>query len=133
MIRRPPRSTRTDTLFPSTTPFRSGLQSVVQSVIATGHELRLYTTRKGENMPPAIEAHGLVKYFGKRRVVDSVSLSVPEGAIYGVLGPNGAGKTTTLRMLLGIIEPDDGSRTMPGGARRAEERRGGKEGGRTVK
>src|SRR3546814_7872511 len=92
MIRRPPRSTRTDTLFPSTTPFRSGLQSVVQSVIATGHELRLYTTRKGENMPPAIEAHGLVKYFGKRRVVDSVSLSVPEGAIYGVLGPNGAGK-----------------------------------------
>src|SRR3546814_16765557 len=56
----------------------------------------------------------LVKYFGKRRVVDSVSLSVPEGAIYGVLGPNGAGKTTTLRMLLGIIEPDAGSRTMLG-------------------
>ena len=65
-------------------------------------------------MPPAIEAHGLVKYFGKHRVVDSVSLSVPEGAIYGVLGPNGAGKTTTLRMLLGIIEPDAGSRTLLG-------------------
>lgn len=65
-------------------------------------------------MPPAIDAHGLVKYFGKRRVVDSVSLSVPEGAIYGVLGPNGAGKTTTLRMLLGIIEPDAGSRTLLG-------------------
>src|SRR3546814_17726967 len=88
-------------------PLCRGLQSVVHTVIATAHELRLYTTRKGENMPPAIEAHGLVKYFGKRRVVDSVSLSVPEGAIYGVLGPNGAGKTTTLRMLLGIIEPDE--------------------------
>src|SRR3546814_11091466 len=36
------------------------------------------------------------------------------GAIYGVLGPNGAGKTTTLRMLLGIIEPDAGSRTLLG-------------------
>ena len=55
-----------------------------------------------------------MKYFGKHRVVDSVSLSVPEGAIYGVLGPNGAGKTTTLRMLLGIIEPDAGSRTLLG-------------------
>src|SRR3546814_11415987 len=65
-------------------------------------------------MPPAIEVHVLVKYFGKRRVVDSVSLSVPECAIYGVLGPNGAGKTTTLRMLLGIIEPDAGSRTLLG-------------------
>jgi ABC-2 type transport system ATP-binding protein len=39
---------------------------------------------------------------------------VPEGLIYGVLGPNGAGKTTTLRMLLGIIEPDEGSRTLLG-------------------
>ena len=38
---------------------------------------------------------------------------MPEGAIYGILGPNGAGKTTTLRMLLGIIHPDAGTRTHP--------------------
>jgi ABC-2 type transport system ATP-binding protein len=65
----------------------------------------------------AISAHGLVKKFGGRRVVDGVDLAIPNGAIYGVLGPNGAGKTTTLRMLLGIIEPDEGERTLLGHAR----------------
>jgi ABC-2 type transport system ATP-binding protein len=63
---------------------------------------------------PAVSASGLVKKFGGRRVVDGVDLAVPTGAIYGVLGPNGAGKTTTLRMLLGIIEPDGGERTLLG-------------------
>ncbi|SEL00111.1 ABC-2 type transport system ATP-binding protein [Sphingomonas palmae] len=64
----------------------------------------------------AVTAEGLVKRFGERRVVDGVDLAVPAGAIYGVLGPNGAGKTTTLRMLLGIIEPDEGERTLLGRA-----------------
>jgi ABC-2 type transport system ATP-binding protein len=59
-------------------------------------------------------ASGLVKNFGKSRAVRGVSLSVPQGAIYGVLGPNGAGKTTTLRMLLGIIDPDEGERRLLG-------------------
>ncbi len=68
----------------------------------------------------AVEAHGLVKVFGGRRVVDGVDLAVPTGTIYGVLGPNGAGKTTTLRMLLGIIEPDEGDRTLLGHARPRE-------------
>jgi ABC-2 type transport system ATP-binding protein len=62
----------------------------------------------------AVSASGLVKRFGDRRVVEGVDLSVPRGAIYGVLGPNGAGKTTTLRMILGIIEPDEGRRTLLG-------------------
>ena len=62
----------------------------------------------------AISATGLIKKFGDRNVVDGVDLAVPKGMIYGVLGPNGAGKTTTLRMLLGIIEPDGGSRTLLG-------------------
>lgn len=62
----------------------------------------------------AVDASGLVKLFGGRRVVDGIDISVPRGAIYGVLGPNGAGKTTTLRMLLGIIEPDAGHRTLLG-------------------
>ncbi|WP_213981115.1 ATP-binding cassette domain-containing protein [Sphingomonas sp. dw_22] len=62
----------------------------------------------------AVSAKGLVKRFGDRRAVDGVDIAVPKGLIYGVLGPNGAGKTTTLRMLLGIIEPDEGERTMLG-------------------
>jgi len=65
---------------------------------------------------PAITATGLVKRFGDRRVVDGVDIRVPRGMIYGVLGPNGAGKTTTLRMLLGIIEPDEGTRQLFGEA-----------------
>ena len=67
-------------------------------------------------MDYAVTASGLVKRFGERRVVDGVDLQVPRGAVYGVLGPNGAGKTTTLRMLLGIIEPDGGTRALLGAA-----------------
>ncbi len=59
-------------------------------------------------------AENLVKNFGKFRAVNGVSLTVPEGMIYGVLGPNGAGKTTTLRMILGIIDADSGQRTLLG-------------------
>ena len=62
----------------------------------------------------AIEAQDLVKDFGDKRAVDGVSLRVPTGTIYGILGPNGAGKTTTLRMLLGIIDPSSGTRTLLG-------------------
>ncbi|WP_336978921.1 ABC transporter ATP-binding protein [Altererythrobacter fulvus] len=64
--------------------------------------------------PLAIEARGLVKRFDGTLAVDGVDISVPEGAIYGILGPNGAGKTTTLRMLLGIIDPDEGTRRVLG-------------------
>ena len=65
-------------------------------------------------MSHAVTASGLVKHFGRKRAVDHVDLAVPEGSIYGVLGPNGAGKTTTLRMLLGIIDPDEGDRCVLG-------------------
>lgn len=64
----------------------------------------------------AIEARGLFKAFDGKTAVDGVDLAVPEGTIYGILGPNGAGKTTTLRMLLGIIEPDRGERSLLGRA-----------------
>ena len=60
------------------------------------------------NAPLAIDARGLVKRFDGFLAVDGVDLQVEQGAIYGILGPNGAGKTTTLRMLLGIIDPDEG-------------------------
>jgi len=62
----------------------------------------------------AIEARGLVKSFDGKEAVGGIDIAVPEGSIYGILGPNGAGKTTTLRMLLGIIEPDSGTRTLLG-------------------
>ena len=68
----------------------------------------------------AAEAHGLVKDFDGVRAVDGVSLSVPTGSISGILGPNGAGKTTTIRMLLGIIDPTEGTRALLGRERPLE-------------
>ena len=68
----------------------------------------------------AIEAKGLFKSFDGKPAVSGIDIAVPEGSIYGILGPNGAGKTTTLRMLLGIIEPDEGRRTLLGNDRPLE-------------
>ena len=68
----------------------------------------------------AAEARSLVKEFDGKRAVDGVSLTVPEGSITGILGPNGAGKTTVLRMMLGIIDPTSGSRTLLGSDRPLE-------------
>ena len=62
----------------------------------------------------AAEARNLVKDFDGKRAVDGVSLTVPEGSITGILGPNGAGKTTCLRMMLGIIDPTSGERSLLG-------------------
>jgi ABC-2 type transport system ATP-binding protein len=56
----------------------------------------------------AIEVNGLVKRFGDKTVVDHVSMSVAEGEIVGFLGPNGSGKTTTIRMMCGLLTPDEG-------------------------
>jgi lipopolysaccharide export system ATP-binding protein len=56
----------------------------------------------------ALRAEGLVKTYGRRRVVDGVSLSVERGEIVGLLGPNGAGKTTTFYMVVGLIHPAAG-------------------------
>ncbi len=70
-----------------------------------------------DGTPLAIEARGIVKRFDGFTAVDGIDIIVPEGAIYGILGPNGAGKTTTLRMLLGIIDPDEGVRRVLGAER----------------
>ena len=56
----------------------------------------------------AIETSGLTKQFGDHKAVNSISLAVPAGSVFGFLGPNGSGKTTTIRMLLGLIEPSAG-------------------------
>jgi ABC-2 type transport system ATP-binding protein len=79
--------------------------------------MKMDLNRMSTDRPLAIEARGLVKRFDGFAAVDGVDLSVPEGAIYGILGPNGAGKTTSLRMLLGIIDPDDGYRRVLGAER----------------
>src|SRR5262249_5810952 len=66
------------------------------------------------SMSPVIDARGLVKRFGRRTVVDHVSMRVERGQICGFLGPNGSGKTTTIRMLCGLLTPDEGSGTCLG-------------------
>jgi lipopolysaccharide export system ATP-binding protein len=58
---------------------------------------------------PLLETHDLVKAYRGRRVVDRVSLTVSAGEVVGLLGPNGAGKTTTFYMIVGMIQPNDGS------------------------
>jgi lipopolysaccharide export system ATP-binding protein len=67
-----------------------------------------------EDPMPLLEAIGLVKSFGTRRVVDGVSFSVERAEIVGLLGPNGAGKTTSFRMTCGMIEPDKGQLMLDG-------------------
>jgi ABC-2 type transport system ATP-binding protein len=59
-------------------------------------------------MIPAIEIRDLVVSYGKRRVLDGLSLSVSRGEIFGFLGPNGTGKSTTIKVLLGLLFPASG-------------------------
>jgi lipopolysaccharide export system ATP-binding protein len=63
---------------------------------------------------PILEVEGLVKSYGRRKVVDGVSFSVEYAEIVGLLGPNGAGKTTSFRITCGMIEPDQGRVTLSG-------------------
>jgi lipopolysaccharide export system ATP-binding protein len=61
-----------------------------------------------------LEANGLRKSYGSRKVVDGVRLSVRSGEVVGLLGPNGAGKTTSFYMIVGLIRPDGGEITIEG-------------------
>src|SRR5215813_12542723 len=61
-----------------------------------------------------IDVHGLTKKFDGRPVVRDLSMQVKRGTIYGFLGPNGSGKTTTIRMLCGLLTPDEGEGTCLG-------------------
>ena len=63
---------------------------------------------------PLLSVRGLVKTYGRRRVVDGVDFEVDQGAIVGLLGPNGAGKTTSFRMTCGLVEPDAGKVELNG-------------------
>jgi ABC-2 type transport system ATP-binding protein len=61
-----------------------------------------------------LEVKDVKKHLGKREIIKGISFSVKEGEIFGFLGPNGAGKTTTIRMLVGLIEPTEGSISIMG-------------------
>ncbi|MCK4415386.1 MAG: LPS export ABC transporter ATP-binding protein [Candidatus Eisenbacteria sp.] len=62
----------------------------------------------------ALGTRGLVRYYGKWRVVDDVSLTVRRGEVVGLLGPNGAGKTTTFHMITGLLTPSAGEILLDG-------------------
>lgn len=61
-----------------------------------------------------LRGENLVKFFGKRRVVDQVTIEFTQGEIVGLLGPNGAGKTTTFYMIVGLIAPNSGEVLLNG-------------------
>ncbi|MBL8176597.1 MAG: ABC transporter ATP-binding protein [Bryobacterales bacterium] len=65
-------------------------------------------------MKSVIEAHRLTKRFRRNLVLDGLSFSVPEGAVYGLVGPNGAGKTTTLKILMNIHRANAGTASVLG-------------------
>lgn len=56
-----------------------------------------------------LEVNGVKKKLGKRQIIKGISFQVEKGEILGFLGPNGAGKTTTIRMLVGLIAPNEGT------------------------
>ncbi len=55
-----------------------------------------------------IEIRNLEKSFKHQKVIDNISMTIPEGCVYGLLGPNGAGKSTLLKMMTGLMRPDSG-------------------------
>jgi ABC-2 type transport system ATP-binding protein len=77
-------------------------------------------TRLNSIMNNIIEINNLTKYYGsffwKKKIpaLNDLSLSIPEGAVFGFLGPNGAGKTTTIRLLMDLIKPSAGNATILG-------------------
>src|SRR5580704_2033630 len=57
----------------------------------------------------AVEIASVTKTFGAVTAVDNLTLTVPDGSVYGFIGPNGSGKTTTMRMIVNIFYPDSGA------------------------
>jgi ABC-type lipopolysaccharide export system ATPase subunit len=76
-------------------------------------------TAPRSDVPPAplgdgLAAEGLVRYYGKWRVVSDVTIQVRRGEIVGLLGPNGAGKTTSFYMIVGLLRPNEGRILLDG-------------------
>ncbi len=66
------------------------------------------------NTENTVEVSNLTKSFGKLVAVDHISFQLKGGELFGFLGPNAAGKTTTIRMLTGVIKPDEGTASIMG-------------------
>lgn len=62
----------------------------------------------------AIQTHQLTRSFGNLKAIDRLTLDIPRGTVFGFLGPNGSGKTTTIRLLLGLLDADQGSAQVLG-------------------
>ncbi len=62
----------------------------------------------------AIQTNQLTRSFGELKAVDHLTLEVPRGTVFGFLGPNGSGKTTTIRLLLGLLDADQGEAQVSG-------------------
>lgn len=67
-----------------------------------------------DDQRPILEVRGLVKSYGRRRVVDGVDFQVAQAEVVGLLGPNGAGKTTCFRMACGMAQPEKGQVILGG-------------------
>ena len=65
---------------------------------------------------PVVSLDQVSKHFAKVTAVDRLSFEIPQGSIFGLLGPNGAGKTTSIRMVVGILRPDEGTLRIFGAA-----------------
>ena len=92
-----------------------GRQGPAVSVADTAHAVGDAAARRaaadlvaGLPSAPAVWCSGLRKRYGRQQAVEDVSLEVGRGEIVGLLGPNGAGKTSVIKMLLGLVHPDEG-------------------------
>ena len=65
-------------------------------------------------MNNTVEIVGLTRRYGSRRGIENVSLLINEGEIVGLLGPNGCGKTTLIKLVMGLLQPDEGSVSILG-------------------
>jgi lipopolysaccharide export system ATP-binding protein len=106
-------------------PFRFEMASVgvadllrhtqeIQAIQTAEHRAYTTATATPRALTHVLEAHGLVKSYRKRRVVNDVALRLQQGEIVGLLGPNGAGKTTTFYMIVGLIQPQAGRIVLDG-------------------
>jgi ABC-2 type transport system ATP-binding protein len=84
------------------------LNRLLLTIVRPGATLTAVNMQSG-NPSAVIDIVGLVKSFGRTKVLNELNLSVASGEVHGFLGPNGAGKTTTLRILLGLLKADAGS------------------------